>query len=75
MRWLSTASSLKTHSEAERKSLSGHQGAAKSWPALEGTDARKILASDCREWASRFAHDYSATVFNNTVDEKYSARN
>ena len=39
----------------------------KSWPGLEATDVRKILASDCREWASRFARDYSPTVFNNTV--------
>jgi integrase len=39
----------------------------KSWPGLEDTDVRKISVSDCRGWASRFARDYSPTVFNNTV--------
>jgi integrase len=39
----------------------------KSWQGLEATDVRKITASDCREWAARFGHEYSATVFNNTV--------
>jgi len=39
----------------------------KTWPELEASDVRKISANDCREWASRFARDYSPTVFNNTV--------
>ena len=39
----------------------------KSWPSLNDTDVRKISVGDCQDWASRFAHAYSSTVFNNTV--------
>ena len=39
----------------------------KRWPELEGTDVRRITVGDCQEWASRFARDYSSSVFNNTV--------
>jgi integrase len=39
----------------------------KSWPELEAMDVRKISATECREWASRFAGAYSPSVFNNTV--------
>jgi integrase len=39
----------------------------KSWPDLEAMDVRKISATECREWASRFAGAYSPSVFNNTV--------
>jgi integrase len=39
----------------------------KSWPGLKDLDVRKISTGDCLQWASRFAHDYSPSVFNNTV--------
>jgi integrase len=39
----------------------------KSWPDLKSTDVRKISASDCLQWASRFALEFSPSVFNNTV--------
>jgi len=39
----------------------------KSWPSLEQTNVGKISKDDCLAWAERFARDYSASVYNNTV--------
>jgi integrase len=39
----------------------------KSWPTLEQTSVSKISKDDCLAWAERFAADYSASVYNNTV--------
>jgi integrase len=39
----------------------------RSWPGLVETDVRKISERDCQQWASRFAGEYSAGVYNNTV--------
>jgi integrase len=39
----------------------------KSWPTLAGMDVRKISERECIEWAEKFAQDYSAGVYNNTV--------
>lgn len=39
----------------------------KSWPAVADTEVRKITFPDCRTWASKFAKDYSSTVYNNSV--------
>jgi integrase len=39
----------------------------KSWPGLKELDVRKISTGDCLQWASKFAHEYSPSVFNNTV--------
>jgi site-specific recombinase XerD len=43
------------------------QALLKTWPELEGTDVPRITSNDCQEWASRYARDYSPSVFNNTV--------
>lgn len=40
----------------------------KSWPELATTDVKKISEADCEKWAERFASQYSATRFNNTLD-------
>ena len=39
----------------------------KSWPALAGTEVRRITTPACREWAMRYAKDFSATRFNGTI--------
>lgn len=39
----------------------------KTWPGLEAMDVKRITPVLCREWASRFNADYSATMYNNTV--------
>ena len=39
----------------------------RSWPGLVETDVRKISERDCQQWAARFASQYSAGVYNNTV--------
>lgn len=38
-----------------------------TWPDLPRLDARKVTASQCDDWARRFACQYHATFFNNTV--------
>ncbi|MGP8199320.1 MAG: hypothetical protein ACLQU4_07450, partial [Limisphaerales bacterium] len=39
----------------------------RSWPGLEEMRPDKITETDCREWAARFAANYSVSVFNNTL--------
>jgi integrase len=39
----------------------------RSWPGLTEKDVRKISERDCQQWAARFAGQYSAGVYNNTV--------
>lgn len=39
----------------------------KTWPGLQETDLRRITATQCLEWASRYAKAYSPTMYNNTV--------
>ncbi len=39
----------------------------RSWSGLAQIDVRKISERDCLQWASRFAQNYSASVYNNTV--------
>ena len=39
----------------------------KSWPDLETTTTGKISKDACLAWAQRFAQQYSASVYNNTV--------
>ncbi len=39
----------------------------KSWPELFTTDIAKITQKDCREWATRYNQDYSATRFNGAL--------
>lgn len=39
----------------------------RSWPELDALPPAKLTLTDCREWAARFATDYSASVFNNTL--------
>lgn len=39
----------------------------KSWPGLAQADVRRITPAQCRQWSARFADEYSATRYNNTV--------
>ena len=39
----------------------------KSWPELYSTDIAKITRKDCKEWATRYGKDYSATRFNGAL--------
>lgn len=39
----------------------------KSWPALAGTEVRRITTNACREWAARFAKNSSPTRYNNAL--------
>ncbi len=39
----------------------------RSWTGLADLDVRKITPAQCRDWAGRFARDYSPTMYNNTV--------
>ena len=39
----------------------------KSWPALAATEVRRITPAACREWAMRYAKEFSATRFNGTL--------
>ncbi len=39
----------------------------RSWPGLDALPPAKIAMTDCRDWAARFAANYSASVFNNTL--------
>ena len=43
------------------------QALVRSWPGLEEMRPEKIAEAECREWATRFAADYSVSVFNNTL--------
>ena len=38
-----------------------------SWPGLESKAVGKVSKDDCLSWAQKFAADYSASVYNNTV--------
>lgn len=39
----------------------------RTWPELVKSDVRKVSERDCQFWAAKFAPEYSAGVFNNTV--------
>ena len=39
----------------------------KSWPGLEAKPVGKVSKDDCLAWASRFASNYSPSVYNNVV--------
>lgn len=39
----------------------------KSWPGIDELKPVKITEVECREWASRYAKNYSGSVFNNTL--------
>jgi integrase len=39
----------------------------KSWPELEAKPVGKVAKDDCLAWAKKYAADYSASVYNNTV--------
>ncbi len=39
----------------------------KSWTGLDALQPARITETDCREWASRYEKEYSASVFNNTL--------
>jgi integrase len=39
----------------------------KTWPELTAKDVRKITETECKAWAAKFAREYSATLYNNTV--------
>lgn len=39
----------------------------RSWPALFGTDVRKVSERDCQEWLLRFQKQYAPSVVNNGI--------
>jgi integrase len=39
----------------------------RSWPALFGTDVRKVSERDCQEWLLRFQKQYAPSVVNNAI--------
>jgi hypothetical protein len=39
----------------------------KSWPGLQAKPVGKVSKDDCLAWASRFASNYSPSVYNNTI--------
>jgi integrase len=39
----------------------------RSWPALFGTDVRKVSERDCQEWLVRFQKQYAPSVVNNAI--------
>jgi integrase len=39
----------------------------RSWPALFGTDVRKVRERDCQEWLVRFQKLYAPSVVNNAI--------
>ncbi len=39
----------------------------RSWPALFGTDVRKVSERDCQEWLVRFQKLYAPSVVNNGI--------
>lgn len=39
----------------------------RTWPEIKDKDVRKITEAECQSWATKFARDYSATLYNNTV--------
>ena len=39
----------------------------KSWPELPAKEIRRITPADCREWAARYAKEFSASHFNATI--------
>lgn len=40
----------------------------KWWPKLEAADVRKVSEREVEDWAREFSANYSATVYNNTLD-------
>ena len=40
----------------------------RTWPDLDVMEMRKVTKDQCLQWASRFAKEYSASFYNNTVD-------
>jgi integrase len=39
----------------------------RSWPALSGTDVRKVSERDCQDWLVRFQKLYAPSVVNNAI--------
>ena len=39
----------------------------RSWPALFGTDVRKVSERDCQDWLTRFQKQYAPSVVNNAI--------
>jgi hypothetical protein len=39
----------------------------RSWPALSGTDVRRVSERDCQSWLIRFQKQYSPSVVNNAI--------
>jgi integrase len=39
----------------------------RSWPALSGTDVRKVSERDCQDWLVRFQKQYAPSVVNNAI--------
>ena len=39
----------------------------RSWPALFGTDVRKVSGHDCENWLTRYRLQYAPTVVNNSI--------
>ena len=40
----------------------------RSWPELKERIPAKVSEAECRQWASKYHSDFSATLYNNTVD-------
>ncbi|HSI10941.1 MAG TPA: tyrosine-type recombinase/integrase [Chthoniobacter sp.] len=40
---------------------------AKSWPDLEKSELRRVTPIQCKEWAARYAADFSATRYNAAI--------
>lgn len=40
---------------------------ARSWPALFGTDVRRVSERDCQDWLVRFQKQYAPSVVNNAI--------
>jgi len=40
----------------------------RSWPELSDRQPNRVSESECKEWAARYAKEFSETLYNNTVD-------
>jgi len=43
------------------------QGLGRTWPELDAMEVRKITKDQCLQWAAKFAKEFSASFYNNTV--------
>jgi integrase len=53
--------------ESRRFRLARIAALLKTWPGLDKASLRKITVPDCKEWAKRFAAQFEAGNFNNTL--------